>query len=80
MNALRDLGRLQSLLISANRCVDCLDPRCTRLCPEHVDVPAAMRLILSRSPMQRPTTWMLRSEDAVAEAAQAIQASFDERY
>jgi hypothetical protein len=47
------------------------------LCPEHVDVRAAMRLIVSRAPVARTSTWMHGADQAAAEAASGIQESFE---
>ncbi len=72
-----NLGELQSILISAQRCLDCHDPRCMSLCPEHVDVRTAMQLIISRSPSTPPSTWMQNTEQAAASAMDGIKASFE---
>ncbi len=72
-----NLGELQSILIGATRCLDCQDARCMSLCPEHVDVRAAMRLIIGRGAAARPTTWMQESEQAATSARDAIQSSFE---
>jgi len=70
------LGELQSILVGATRCLDCSDPRCANLCPEHVDVRAAMRLIVSRG-NTRPAAWMQHADEATASAMRAIEASFE---
>jgi NADPH-dependent glutamate synthase beta subunit-like oxidoreductase len=70
------LGDLQSLLVSATRCLECSDPRCVRLCPEHIDVRAAMRLIVDRGNV-RSSAWMQRENEATASARRAIEASFE---
>jgi NADPH-dependent glutamate synthase beta subunit-like oxidoreductase len=71
-----NLGKLQSVLISAQRCLDCADPRCVNLCPEHVDVQAAMRLIVNRG-STRVASWTQRESEAIASAMNAIEASFE---
>jgi NADPH-dependent glutamate synthase beta subunit-like oxidoreductase len=71
------LGELQSILVSASHCLDCADQRCMSLCPEHVDVPAAMRLILARPGSPDRSAWMQRADEATASAMSAIEASFD---
>jgi|GEM_PF-2887365 NADPH-dependent glutamate synthase beta subunit-like oxidoreductase len=71
-----NLGELQSILIAATRCLDCSDPRCVKLCPEHVDVRAAMRLIVDRAGARR-VAWTQREDEAVASATRAIEASFE---
>lgn len=71
-----NLGELQSILVSATRCLDCSDPRCVNLCPEHIDVRAAMRLIVDRG-SARPSAWMQRADEATASAMSAIEASFE---
>ncbi len=70
------LGDLQSVLVSATRCLDCRDPRCINSCPEHVDVRAAMRLIVGRGNL-RPSAWMQQEDEAAASARRAIEASFE---
>jgi NADPH-dependent glutamate synthase beta subunit-like oxidoreductase len=72
-----NLGELQSVLVSAMRCLDCRDPRCQSLCPEHVDVRAAMQLIVTRSPSTIPSAWMQNAERATASAMDGIEASFE---
>ena len=71
-----NLGELQSILVGATRCLDCRDPRCINLCPEHVDVRAAMRLIVGRG-NTRPSAWMQQEDEAAASARRAIEASFE---
>ena len=71
-----NLGELQSILVSATRCLDCSDPRCVNLCPEHVDVRAAMRLIVNRG-NARPSAWMQRADEATVSAMSAIERSFE---
>jgi NADPH-dependent glutamate synthase beta subunit-like oxidoreductase len=71
-----NLGDLQSILVSATRCLDCSDPRCVNFCPEHVDVRAAMRLIVDRG-NARPSAWVQRESEATASAMRAIEASFE---
>ncbi len=75
MNA-NNLGQLQSILISATRCLDCRDARCVNFCPEHVDVRAAMQLIVDRTNARR-TAWAQRVDEATESAIQAIEASFE---
>ncbi len=77
MNTASNLGELQSVLVGAMRCLDCSDPRCLNTCPEHVDVRAAMRLIVARAPGERPSAWTQREEEATASAMDAIEASFE---
>ncbi len=77
MNTASHLGELQSILVGAMRCLDCSDPRCVNSCPEHVDVRAAMRLIVARTPGERPAAWMQREEQAAANARDAIEDSFE---
>lgn len=71
-----NLGSLQSIIVSAQRCLDCTDPRCVNLCPEHVDVQAAMRLIVNRG-STRQSAWTQREGEAIASAMNAIEASFE---
>ncbi len=71
-----NLGELQSILVGATRCLDCRDPRCVNLCPEHVDVRAAMRLIVDRG-NARGSAWMQRADEATQSAMSAIEASFE---
>ena len=71
------LGELQSVLIGATRCLDCRDPQCVNHCPEHVDVPAAMRLIMGRSRTSQHPAWMQEPEEATTSAMNAIEASFE---
>ncbi len=59
------------------RCLDCRDPRCVNLCPEHVDVRAAMQLIVARSPSAVPSVWAQNVEQAVVSARDGIEASFE---
>ncbi len=70
------LGELQSILVGAARCLDCADPRCENICPEHVDVRAAMRLIVARPGSADRSAWMQRTVEATASAMSAIEASF----
>jgi len=72
-----NLGELQSILVGATRCLDCRDPRCVNLCPEHVDVRAAMRLIVSRGGSTSSSNWMQRADEATASAMRAIEAAFE---
>lgn len=72
----KDLGKLQSILVSATRCLDCRDPRCVNTCPEHVDVQAAMRLIVARAD-ERGAAWTQRPDQAASSAADGVQASFE---
>jgi NADPH-dependent glutamate synthase beta subunit-like oxidoreductase len=72
-----DLGELQSILVAATRCLDCRDPRCVNLCPEHVDVPAAMRLIVSRGRTAPSSHWMQHADEATASVLSAIERSFE---
>lgn len=74
-----NLGELQSVLVGATRCLECRDPRCARSCPEHVDVRAAMRLIIGRGNTARPAAWMQSTEDAAAAVTGAIEESFEGR-
>ncbi len=74
-----NLGELQSVLVSAMRCLDCRDPRCVSQCPEHVDVRAAMQLIVARSPSTIRPAWMQNAEQATASAMNGIEASFEWR-
>ncbi len=78
MSASVDLGELQSILIGATRCLDCRDPRCVKICPEHVDVQAAMRLIVTRSPRARGASWAQNADEATTSAADGVQASFED--
>lgn len=71
-----NLGNLQSILVGAQRCLDCRDPRCVNTCPEHVDVQAAMRLILDRAGT-RKLVWMQNEEQAMQSVLNAIEASFE---
>ncbi len=71
------LGELQSVIVGAMRCLECSDQRCLNTCPEHVDVPAAMRLIIARAPNERPTSWTQQADQAAASARDAIEASFE---
>jgi len=72
-----NLGELQSILVAATRCLDCRDPRCVNLCPEHVDVRAAMRLIVSRGSIAPSSNWMQREDEATASVLSAIERSFE---
>jgi NADPH-dependent glutamate synthase beta subunit-like oxidoreductase len=69
------LGILQSILVGATRCLDCVDPRCLETCPEHVDVRAAMRLIVDRTGPRR-VAWAEREDEAVSSVRQAIAESY----
>jgi NADPH-dependent glutamate synthase beta subunit-like oxidoreductase len=71
-----NLGELQSILISATRCLDCRDPRCVNVCPEHVDVRGAMGLIVHRG-SARTATWAEPDDEAIDHAMSAIERSFD---
>lgn len=71
------LGELQSVLVSASRCLDCADPRCANVCPEHIDVRAAMRIIVTRPASPAHAAWMEQPDEATASARSAIEASFD---
>lgn len=71
-----NLGELQSILISATRCIDCRDPRCVNVCPEHVDVRGAMSLIVHRGPA-RGTAWRQPTDEAIDHAMRAIERSFE---
>ena len=75
--SVKDFGELQSVLIGAQRCLDCRDPRCVNLCPNHVDIRAAMRLIVGRAATDRPPVWMQPAEEAAASVRDAIEASFE---
>jgi len=70
-----NLGELQRVLVSATRCLDCADPRCVDTCPEHVDVRAAMRLIVDRTGARRGA-WAQREDEATRTVMSAIAASF----
>jgi len=70
------LGNLQNILVNAQRCLDCADPRCVNLCPEHVDVQKAMSFILNRPGIRR-VAWTQREDEAIASAMSAIKASFE---
>lgn len=72
----QNLGKLQSVLVGAMRCLECHDQRCVNLCPEHVDVPAAMSLILSRSG-RGSGSWAISPDQAAASAADGVEASFE---
>ncbi len=72
-----NLGKLQSVLVSAMRCLDCSDPRCINICPEHVDVRAAMQLIIARLPSTIPPVWTQNAEQAIASTRDGIEASFE---
>ncbi|MBI4788659.1 MAG: hypothetical protein HY782_16630 [Chloroflexi bacterium] len=72
-----NLGELQSVLIGATHCLDCRDPRCVQVCPEHLNVPAAMRLIIGRGGQAQHPAWMQVPDEATASAGLAIQASFE---
>ncbi len=70
------LGELQRVLIGATRCLDCADPRCLQTCPEHVDVRAAMRLLVDRTDARR-LTWAQCEDEATRSVMRAIEASFE---
>ena len=71
-----NLGELQRVLIGATRCLDCADPRCVNTCPDHVDVRAAMRLIVDRT-SARHVTWAQREDEATRSVMSAIEAAFE---
>ena len=71
-----NLGELQSILISATRCLDCHDPRCVNVCPEHVDVRGAMSLIVRRE-TARASAWVQQTDEAIDHAMSAIERSFE---
>jgi len=71
----RNLGELQSILVGAQRCLDCRDPRCIQTCPEQVNVRAAMQWIVERADA-RHVAWMQGEDQAVESAVRAIEASF----
>lgn len=73
----KDLGKLQSVLVSAMRCLDCRDPRCVQMCPEHVDVRAAMQVIVERTPADKRPAWPDRPDDATRSAMDGIESSFE---
>ncbi len=73
----KDLGKLQSVLVSAMRCLDCRDPRCVQTCPEHVDVRAAMQVIVERTPGSKGTAWSSNPDDATRSAMDGIESSFE---
>ncbi len=77
MSGTENLGDLQSILVGAMRCLDCRDQHCLNTCPEHVDVPAAMRLIVSRTPNSRNAAWVQRADDATHSAMDGVQTSFE---
>ncbi len=70
-----NLGDLQSVLLGAARCLSCSDPHCVNVCPEHVDVRAAMRLIVGRTGA-RQAAWTQRPDEAAQSVRDAIEASF----
>jgi len=70
-----NLGELQRILVGATRCVECADPRCVNVCPEHVDARAAMRLIVDRTRARR-AAWAQREDEATRSVMRAIEASF----
>ncbi len=72
-----DLGELQSILVGAMRCADCRDPRCVNLCPEHVDVRAAMRLIIARANSTPSPSWTQEAEQADSSAKDGIGISYE---
>ena len=69
-----NLGERQRVRVGATRCLDCADPRCVNTCPEHVDVRAAMRLIVDRTGARR-VTWAQREDEATRSVMSAIEAS-----
>jgi NADPH-dependent glutamate synthase beta subunit-like oxidoreductase len=71
-----NLGELQSILISATRCLDCRDPLCVNICPEHVDVRGAMSLIMHRG-NARASAWMQPTDEAIDDPMGAIERSFE---
>ncbi len=71
-----NLGELQRVLVGATRCLDCADPRCVNSCPEHVDVRAAMRLIVDRTGARR-VAWAQREDEATRSAMRAIAESYE---
>jgi NADPH-dependent glutamate synthase beta subunit-like oxidoreductase len=71
-----NLGELQSIIISAQRCLACSNPRCIKLCPEQVDVPKAMRLIVNRTG-KRNAAWMQNEAQAIQSVVNAIKDSFE---
>jgi Fe-S-cluster-containing dehydrogenase component len=71
-----NLGELQRVLVSATRCRGCADPRCVNTCPEHVDVRAAMRLIVDRTGA-RHVAWAQREDEATRSAMGAIVESYE---
>lgn len=71
-----NLGELQRVLVGATRCLDCADPRCVQTCPEHVDVRAAMRLIVDRTGARR-VAWAQREDEATRSALRAIAESYE---
>jgi hypothetical protein len=71
-----NLGELQSILISATRCLECRDPRCVGIGPEHVDVRGAMSLIVHRG-SARATAWMQHTDEAIDHPVSAIERSFE---
>ncbi len=73
----KDLGKLQSVLVSAMRCLDCRDPRCVQMCPEHVDVRAAMQVIVDRTPPDKRPTWPDRPDEATRSAQDGVESSFE---
>ncbi len=75
MNA-TNLGELQRVLVGATRCLDCADPRCVSTCPEHVDVRAAMRLIVDRTGARR-VAWAQREDEATRSAQRAIAEAYE---
>lgn len=72
-----NLGELQSVLVSAMRCLDCRDPRCVGMCPEKVDVRRAMRFIIARPSSTRRAAWMQNADQATASAMDGIEESFE---
>ncbi len=72
-----NLGELQSILIGATRCLECSDPGCVKHCPAHVDVRAAMRLIVGRRAIPPSPVWAQPPDEATASVMNAIEASFE---
>ncbi len=73
----KDLGKLQSVLVSAMRCLDCRDPRCVQGCPEHIDVRSAMQVIVERAPENLRRAWSDHPDDATRSAMDGVEASFE---
>lgn len=72
-----DLGKLQSIIVDATRCLECKDRNCYGACPEHVDVHAAMRLIVQRAPREAKVAWVQQPEQATQSARDGVEASFE---